>query len=765
MRARIFDGFGLIPILLLACALRLVWVALCANEPTADQFIYHSAAIDLAEGRGYIDQSGNPANYWSVGFPALLAAAYGLFGAHYQIAFVVNLGLWLLAIGGMYRLGRAYYGRRAGQGTALMMALHPTFVLHTTLFASETPFLAGLPWALLALTRMVREPERCWRFALEAGLWIAALAYVRPTALLLLACPIAFGVLHRAPIRRTVLSGVVVSVVAFALLAPWGLRNLEHFGTFSVTSYNGGANLWMGNSEGSDGGYRELPPDVERLGLVERDALLKQRAFSFIRENPGRYVQLSLQRVAFSLRSDTIGAVWNRVGIERRFGEQGVLALKVVCSAAHWALLLGALVTLVRLGRRRVLSRADAEVLLVVGLMSVPFVLIVGGNRYMLPVVPMLTLWVASLRRGYDPVAASDRTSEPRVVGAVARSRTHVEPAAEFQLISKGLARKLALSFVIAALAYGALLLYAEVGSLASSVNELSVQVLLLATVIGAGNYVLRYWRWAYYLRLLRLQVRTVDSILVFLSGFAMSITPAKLGEVLKSILLRDAYDIAIARSAPIVVAERVTDVTGLLLLAGIGAWQLPAGPWIAIACFTGALLLALLVGSPRLGVLAIELATKLGKVRKLRTKLLDAHASLTEMLTPTALLVGTLVSVLAWGVQGAALALIARSYADVTLTVGAAMVAYCAPLLAGTLAMIPGGLGVTEASMTGVIQALGGIGATPAVAAAVTIVVRIITFWFAILLGFAALGAWYALHRPKSVPVYSSSPSTRSSA
>lgn len=809
MRAAL-PRLSLSQVLFVACAVRLVWIALCANEPTSDQYIYEWSASVLAQGRGYIDESGNSTNYWPVGYPALLGAWYALFGAYRPIAFLLHLGLWLVAVVGMDRLGRELFGSVAGRCAALLIAVHPTFVLHTTLFASETPFLAGLPWALLALLRLAREPSRFRRFAPEAGLWIALLSYVRPTALLLLVCPLAFGLIRRVSWTRALLHTAAMGALAIALLAPWGVRNALQFGKFSVTSYNGGANLWMGNSEGSDGSYRPLPDEIAALPLVARDELLKQRALAFIAAEPATYVRRCFERLAISLRSDTVAAEWNRTGIERRFGERGVTAFKLLCSGVHWLLMAGGLVTLIRLGRRRLLSRSDAELAVVLGLLAAPFVLIVGGNRYMLPLVPLLALWLASAlrdrqgvtqatwplgpwlasallgRSGAPPAAiAPDRVRETHAVNALpgpraaqptrvalaryvvhklwhpltdllARGHAHRFARQLADKLARGLTHKLSLSFVVAVLAYGSLLMYAEFDALTSNVAALSAEVLATATLVASGNYVLRYMRWAYYLRLLRMRVRFVDSVLVFVSGFAMSITPAKLGEVLKSVLLRDAYDIPIARSAPIVIAERVTDVTGLLVLGGIGAWRLPGGPWIAALCFAGALALGSLIAWPRLGVWAIELASKLPKIRRVREQLLDAHGALAQMMTRRALALGTLLSIVAWGTQGAALALIARGYSDVTLTLDAALLSYCAPLLAGTLAMVPGGLGLTEASMTGVLRALGGPSATPAVAAAITIVVRVITFWFAILLGFGALFVWYARRSRKAVRAYS---------
>src|SRR5690606_22755989 len=109
---------------------------------------------------------------------------------------------------------------------------------------------------------------------------------------------------------------------------------------------------------------------------------------------------------------------------------------------------------------------------------------------------------------------------------------------------------------------------------------------------------------------------------------------------------------------------------------------------------------------------------------------------------------VGVATSVVAWGLHCLSLNVFAWGYPGVSLTLQEGLLAYSAPLLAGTLAFIPGGLGVTEASMAGMLRELGGETMTPAISTAITILSRLASFWLAISLGFIALAMWRARHR-----------------
>jgi len=62
----------------------------------------------------------------------------------------------------------------------------------------------------------------------------------------------------------------------------------------------------------------------------------------------------------------------------------------------------------------------------------------------------------------------------------------------------------------------------------------------------------------------------------------------------------------------------------------------------------------------------------------------------------------------------------------------------YVVSLVAGNLSMLPGGIGAAEASMAGMFVAVAGLSA--GTSAALTLVIRLSTLWFAVLVGVVGL-------------------------
>src|SRR5215470_3047490 len=118
---------------------------------------------------------------------------------------------------------------------------------------------------------------------------------------------------------------------------------------------------------------------------------------------------------------------------------------------------------------------------------------------------------------------------------------------------------------------YVGLSIWADAGRVAEALAAFRWRMAALGCLLAAGNYLIRYGRWHYYLRVLRVPVGAADSLAVFLSGFALTVTPGKLGEAVKAFLLRQSHGVPLARTAPIVIAERVTDPLAELAIAVVG--------------------------------------------------------------------------------------------------------------------------------------------------------------------------------------------------
>jgi len=262
-----------------------------------------------------------------------------------------------------------------------------------------------------------------------------------------------------------------------------------------------------------------------------------------------------------------------------------------------------------------------------------------------------------------------------------------------------------------------------------------------LALALALANYAIRFVRWEVYLRRQGVRVPLPASALVFGAGLSLSITPGKIGELVKSFLLRELYGTPATRTAPIVVAERITDLIALLALAviGVAAYGVHT-TLVAVAGGLVALGLVLLAW-PRAVHALIDLATRPRRLGRFRAPLYELYGGLAGLCRPGLLLAATALAIPAWGAECVGFALIANAFPGAHVELGLAVVIYASTTIAGALSFLPGGLGVTEGAMI-VLLVQSAARLDRATAFDATLLTRLATLWFAVVLGLVCLAA-----------------------
>lgn len=307
----------------------------------------------------------------------------------------------------------------------------------------------------------------------------------------------------------------------------------------------------------------------------------------------------------------------------------------------------------------------------------------------------------------------------------------------------RNLRGKLVVSTVFAGLVFAALVAYGDAREIADAVKGFQWELMPFIFLIAFGNYFLRFLKWQYYLQRVGVTgLRAWDSFLIFMSGLGMTITPAKVGEWLKCHLLRDLHGTPVTRSTPILVAERLTDALGLLLLSVGGIIAFERGRWPIIAVVVLAAAIAV-VGSRHRGISRRILSgmRRLPLVGRFTPEIDEMYESNYLLMDPWGVFAMTLLSVAAWGTQVVAFYLVL-----VGLGVDAGpetfmKASFILPIstLAAALLLLPGGLGVADAGIASLSVNL--LDVSRSTASAATLIVRLATLWFAVVLGLVALG------------------------
>jgi uncharacterized protein (TIRG00374 family) len=308
-------------------------------------------------------------------------------------------------------------------------------------------------------------------------------------------------------------------------------------------------------------------------------------------------------------------------------------------------------------------------------------------------------------------------------------------------MVLKKLRRNLMVGLLLGMAVLFGLAVYGETPRVLGALGRFDWKLLPLVLGLTFLNYCLRWVKWQFYLGVLQIgPARPLESVLVFFSGLGMTMTPGKAGEWLKSVLLREMYGTPLSRSAPIVIAERLSDGLAMLLLASVGAVVFRLGLEVLATILALAAVVVAVAQSRGITSRLMAAAGRQPLVGKYLPRLLAFYQSIHLLLGWRTLGISVGLGLVSWFGECVAFFLVLGGLgAPVSpmLLLQATFILALATLV-GSASMLPGGLGAAEGSIA--LLLVSTVGLTSDLAVAATLLIRLCTLWFGVSIGLAAL-------------------------
>ncbi|MCC6548544.1 MAG: flippase-like domain-containing protein [Ignavibacteriaceae bacterium] len=299
--------------------------------------------------------------------------------------------------------------------------------------------------------------------------------------------------------------------------------------------------------------------------------------------------------------------------------------------------------------------------------------------------------------------------------------------------------KRILISLVFAGLIYLGFTVYGDFERLVEAFSAFPWYIYPLLLVLSSVNYIFRFVKWDYYLRIVGVTISKGDSFGIFMSGLIMSITPGKFGEVLKAYLVKQIDGTPISKTTPIIFVERITDFLSLILITLLGAFLFDYGRGIISAVGLFFVVVIILISNRGWALEVLNQLHKIRLIQKLSDPIQNAYESSYQLLRPLPLFYMTGISLFSWIFECLGYYIILINF-NLDISIIWASFAYGFATIVGAITMMPGGLGVTEGSLTFLAM---DVGASKEVAVAATFIIRAVTLWFAVLVGVIAVSVY----------------------
>ena len=296
---------------------------------------------------------------------------------------------------------------------------------------------------------------------------------------------------------------------------------------------------------------------------------------------------------------------------------------------------------------------------------------------------------------------------------------------------------KFLIVIIITIIIYGVFLFISDFNLAYEKITNFKIIFVPIILSLVSLNWIVRFYRWHLLLKNSNIQVPIKNNFIIYLASLSLSITPGQIGEAIKSEFLKKQFKIPRSKTLPIIFIEKFYDLMGVLIASIIGVWYFEGGSYLISIGIVLLVLIFVLILSRSIFEKVLLLICKIKFFSKYQKNFLESYNVLRNSLKIKIALKSGILSIIFWVIQGGAVYFILLALGINELNFLIATSANAISVLIGALSFVPGGLGVTEASMGGLLS-LQGIEISFALITAV--IIRIFTSWYTVVAGFIAL-------------------------
>ena len=285
---------------------------------------------------------------------------------------------------------------------------------------------------------------------------------------------------------------------------------------------------------------------------------------------------------------------------------------------------------------------------------------------------------------------------------------------------------------------YAIFLFTSDFNLVSEKITNFKISYLPLILLLVSTSWIPIFIKWHFLLKNCEIDIPLRKSIAVFLSGSAFTgITPGQVGALIKSQILKTSSNIPRTRTVPIIVIENVYDLIGAIIASIMGVIILGIEPYLIIIAISVLAIIFFFMYYRPASELFFKRITKTKFFSKRVDNISEFNKIIQKSINPKVATICILLAVTYWFIISIAVYYTLIAFDINILDYLEVLAIYTTSILLGAISFIPGGIGIAEGSIAGLLT-LNGIDISTALI--LTIMIRILTFWYSVSVGFIML-------------------------
>ena len=284
---------------------------------------------------------------------------------------------------------------------------------------------------------------------------------------------------------------------------------------------------------------------------------------------------------------------------------------------------------------------------------------------------------------------------------------------------------------------YSIMIFVADVPKIEEQLKNFKIEYLPLVLGLVASGWGLIFLRWHLLVKNLGFKVPIRSQLSIFFSSQTFGMTPGRVGDLFKSQMLKSRHEIPRTKTAPLVIIERYYDLIGAVIASSVGIMYFEPALYIMGVISIFVMIGFIIASSKRIFQKFLMKISKIKFAKKIADPLSDSFEVLHTSTRGRIAIFSIILSTAHWVLVSVAVYCILLAYDINSISILEIIPIYLSSVVLGAVSMIPGGLGVAEASLAGFLNLyVDDISVT----FPLSIIIRILTLWSSVIVGFVFL-------------------------
>jgi len=280
---------------------------------------------------------------------------------------------------------------------------------------------------------------------------------------------------------------------------------------------------------------------------------------------------------------------------------------------------------------------------------------------------------------------------------------------------------------------YITFLIISDLNTIFKSITDINISYIPVILALGPISWGLLFLRWNFLLKNSDIHIPVKENFKIFLVGYAMSATPGKIGELIKSQLLSSRYNIPKKNTVPIVFVEQFYNLLGILFISIIGIFHFEFSIYAVISIGIVCSIIFSLINSKKFFEKTINILSKKKIFKKYTESLIESHTVLKNSVKGKIFVKSSLLSICFWLVESLIAYFVLHSFGVFNLEFITLSATYTTSIIIGVVSFLPMGIGVVEGSLAGFLSFHG---IELSLTLTLVIFIRIFTRWYGVTVG-----------------------------